>query len=253
MTIKIGMESKNNFDSIIILSAYRKYNDVDIYFPEYDWTYFNAHFGMFKNRTVKCPYEPRIFNVGYIGEGIYKSKINKEHVRSYTTWYKMLQRCYDDMHRYKFTSYSDCYVCDEWLNYQKFAEWYENNYYEISSGEQMHIDKDILYKGNVIYSPETCIFVPKTINNLILKREINRGDLPIGVWYDESRNNYKACCCDGHGKIKTIGRYKTVEEAFTSYKDYKEQVIKSIADIYKNEIPLELYNALYDYTVDIYD
>ena len=111
----------------------------------------------------------------------------------------------------------------------------------------------LLIKGNNIYSPETCIFVPQTINNLIIKRDNDRGELPIGVWYDSSRNKFKAYCCNGKGKVITIGRYQTVEEAFNAYKLYKENVIKSIADEYINYIPYMLYEALYNYNVDIDD
>ena len=45
----------------------------------------------------------------------------------------------------------------------------------------MAIDKDILYKGNKIYCPEKCIFVPFSINSLFTKRQNRRGDYPIGV------------------------------------------------------------------------
>ena len=145
---RIGQESKNNFGSLIRITGYRNYYDVDIYFPDYDWTFYNADYNSFKRGKVKCPYEPRVFNVGYLGEGEYKSRENNKQVNSYRIWYGMIRRCYDENHRYNYITYDDCYVCGEWLNYQNFAEWYNCNYYEISSGEQMHIDKDILIKGN---------------------------------------------------------------------------------------------------------
>lgn len=202
---KIGEESKNKFGSSIKITGYRRFSDIDIYFPEYDWTYYNTDYNSFKRGSVKCPYEPRIYNVGYIGEGIYKSQENGEKMRSYNIWHSMLCRCYDDVHRDKYKAYSDCYVCDEWLNYQNFASWYENNYYEID-GENVDLDKDILFKGNRIYSPDTCIFVPHRINNLILNSRSCRTDLPLGVCYDYDRNKYRAHCSDGHGNNTTIGR-----------------------------------------------
>lgn len=249
---KLGEESNNKFGSSIKIVGYRRYDDIDIYFPEYNWTYYNTDYNSFKRGSVKCPYEPRIFNVGYIGEGVYKTRANGIKTRSYAVWYDMIKRCYDEVHRNEFISYMECYVCDEWLNYQNFAEWYEYNYYEIDD-ETVHLDKDILVKGNNCYSPETCVFVPKTINNLILKRDRYRGDTPLGVWYDSTRNNYKAYCCNGHGKNITIGRYSTIDEAFYAYKQYKESIIKSIADEYKDFIPYTLYNALYNYIIDIND
>ena len=43
------------------------------------------------------------------------------------------------------------------------------------------LDKDILVKGNKIYSPDTCCFVPKEVNTVFTKRQSKRGDYPIGV------------------------------------------------------------------------
>lgn len=34
----IGKKSFNNFGSEIIITEYRKCDDIDIYFPEYNWT-----------------------------------------------------------------------------------------------------------------------------------------------------------------------------------------------------------------------
>ena len=44
-------------------------------------------------------------------------------------------------------NYLDVTVCEEWHNFQNFAKWFYENYYEIS-GEKMRLDKDILIKGN---------------------------------------------------------------------------------------------------------
>ena len=44
-------------------------------------------------------------------------------------------------------TYTNCEVDEDWLNFQNFAKWYKENYYEIE-GEQMELDKDILYKHN---------------------------------------------------------------------------------------------------------
>lgn len=54
------------------------------------------------------------------------------------------------------------------------------------------LDKDILVKGNKIYSPETCCFVPQEINNLFTKRKSCRGTLPIGVKYIKENKKFSA-------------------------------------------------------------
>ena len=50
-----------------------------------------------------------------------------------------------------------------------------------------------------------------------------------------------------------LGTYSTPEEAFYAYKEYKEKLIKEIADLYQNEIPTILYEAMYNYEVEIND
>jgi hypothetical protein len=246
---RVGEECVNNFGSKTIITEYRRIDDIDVYFPEYDWTLKHTRYQAFQNGQVKCPYEPRHYGVGYIGEGIYDAQNYK---RCYNTWIHMLSRCYSDIYQEKRPSYIGCEVCDYWLNYQNFAEWYHINYYEIED-EIMNLDKDILYKGNRFYSPETCVFVPQCINSLFIKSTSARGDLPIGVKFDKRNGKYQARCNDGRRNRVGLGTYDTPEEAFYAYKEYKEKIIKEIADSYQNEIPTILYEAMYNYEVEIND
>ena len=80
-----------------------------------------------------------------------------------------------------------------------------------------------------------------------------RGDLPIGVHFNKRTNKYVARCCDGNGGRIHLGCYESIEKAFEAYKEYKEQTIKDIADKYKNLIPQHLYDAMYNYIVEIDD
>lgn len=68
----------------------------------------------------------------------------------------MIKRCYNQKCLLKDNTYRGCSVCDEWLNFQNFGEWYDENYYEVPN-EVMDLDKDILHKGNKIYSPDNCV------------------------------------------------------------------------------------------------
>ena len=135
------------------------------------------------------------------------------------------------------------------LNFQNFGEWFENNYYEID-GETMHLDKDILCKGNKEYASDKMIFVPERINTLFCKSDATRGDCPIGVSYYKASNKYTAKCNIGEDGYKFLGYYDTPHTAFLAYKEFKEQYIKQIADEYKNKIPKKLYDAMYAWTVE---
>lgn len=252
---RTGKRRINNFGSEIIIIGYRKYSEIDVYFPEYDWTFKNATYQSFKNGEISCPYEKRVYGIGYIGVGNYKVSENGKSTKIYSTWNSMLKRCYDEKYQEKYPTYKECVVCDEWHNFQNFGKWYEENYYEVE-GQRMNLDKDILVKHNKIYSSETCIFVPQTINKLFVKRDGKRGDSVIGTSPKDGK--YQVNCQifnpeTEKSKQEYLGFYDTQEKAFEIYKYYKEKNIKQVADYYKSLIPQKLYDALYDYEVEIDD
>jgi hypothetical protein len=253
---RIGEKGINNFGSEMIITEYRKWNDIDAYFPQYDWVARNRAYCDFKKGNIKCPYEKRVFGVGYIGEGKYKVWENGKDTRVYNTWHSMLERCYSEKYKEKHPTYISCKVCEEWHNFQHFAEWFEENYYEVE-GQRMHLDKDILVKHNKIYSPKTCIFAPDRINKLFVKRDNDRGDSVIGTTPTKNGKYVGQCSLlnpeTGKSKQEYLGLYETQEKAFEVYKYYKERNIKQIADYYKNQIPERLYNGLYNYEVEITD
>ena len=120
----------------------------------------------------------------------------------------------------------------------------------------MELDKDILFKHNKIYSPETCIFVPKTINSLFVKRQNSRGESVIGTTPKNGR--YQVQCNiinpkTSKSKKEYLGFYDTQEKGFETYKYYKEKNIKEVAEYFKRYIPIELYQVLYSYEVEIDD
>ena len=252
---RIGEENYNSFGSKMVIKEYRKAIDIDIYFPKYNWVFEHARYGDFKNGTIKCPYEPRVYGVGYLGEGKYKTRENSKLTDEYDIWRHMLQRCYDPKYQERYPTYKGCKVEDKWLNFQYMGEWIDKNYYEIP-GETMCLDKDILCKGNKVYSRETCIFVPQKINSLFVKSDKSRGKDPIGV-YQLPNGNYQVRCGDGYGERIYLGLYSTKEEAFRVYKEYKEKVIKEVIDSYEGIIPEPFYSrlkdAMYNYEVEIDD
>ena len=252
---RTGEKSVNNFGSEMVITEYRKAIDIDIYFPEYDWTFKHGRYNAFKRGNIKCPYEPRYFDIGYLGEGKYTVSENGKNKKEYKIWHSMIKRCYDPKYQEKHSTYKDCKVEDYLLNFQNMGEWIEENYYKIP-GETMCLDKDILCKGNKVYSRDTCIFVPERINNLFVKSDKARGKCPIGVTLTPS-GTYQVYCSNKYGKSVYLGTYNSEEEAFQVYKQYKEKVIKEIIDSYEGKIPEPHYSrlreAMYNYEVEIDD
>lgn len=166
---------------------------------------------------------------------------------AFIKWKSMLSRCYSAKFHHWEPSYIGCSVCDEWCLLSNFKKWFDEN-----AIEQYHLDKDILIKGNKVYSPDTCCFVPQEINKLLNTRRNVRGAYPIGV--TKYRSRYKATIMI-RGRRTAIGTYDTPEEAFYAYQEKKTNIIKELAEKYYKEgkITERVYNALLNYRVEITD
>src|SRR5690606_1832927 len=88
----------------------------------------------------------------------------------YRTWANMIERCYSDKTQNKNPTYKGCSVSEEWLTFSVFKNWMEKQDWE---GNQL--DKDLLFEGNRLYSPETCVFVSPMVNKFIIDRGAARG------------------------------------------------------------------------------
>jgi len=241
---RVGEKFTTNEGYEVEIISYRSATDIDIRFE--DGTILrNKNYDHLQRGTVMNPNHISVCGVGYFGFGKYKSRNNNKQVKVYTVWRSMLQRCYNEKELIKYPTYKEASVCKEWHNFQNFAEWFENNYIE-----GFHLDKDILLKSNMSYSPETCCFVPVEINSLFTKTNSKRGECPIGV--SKIKRGYTAKLTKNKMHVH-LGTFKTVEEAFRAYKTAKEQHIKEVADKWRDKIEDKVYQAMYNYQVEITD
>jgi hypothetical protein len=135
------------------------------------------------------------------------------------TWGGMLERCYSPIKQTK--NYDNVTVCDNWLVFENFAEWYRENY---TPG--LHLDKDLIDGKGTCYSPATCSFVPQWLNNLLISSEAARGVLPLGVTLDTS-GKYKArLSC--HNISNYLGLFDTIDAASSAYNRAKGAHILSV-------------------------
>ena len=142
----------------------------------------NSHLSQ-KHGCRKC-YDAKK-RIGIIGIGILDVPINKhdeDEYRKYVLWKNMIERVYSPHRQKSHPCYKDCLVCDEWKTFSIFKKWVENPENDYQKG--YHLDKDIIVKGNKVYSPQTCCFVPRELNALFTKRQNLRGKYPIGVTFD---------------------------------------------------------------------
>ena len=94
----------------------------------------------------------------------------------YKVWKSMIQRVKSLNFRNKRPTYEGCTVCEEWKHFSKFKAWMETQ-----DWEGRHLDKDLLIKGNRLYSANTCLFVKPLTNTFINEQPRKGGNLPIGV------------------------------------------------------------------------
>ena len=172
--------------------------------------------------------------------------------REYSIWSGVRQRCYNENIRHLNPSYQEVEMSENFKRYSYFKEWCNKQIGFDQDGWQL--DKDILFKGNKLYSEDTCCFVPPEINSLILKADRIRGEYPVGVYHDTSKIHKRfSARVSKNGKHKRFGSYRTSEEAFYVYKREKEKYIKEIAEKWKDKIDPRVYDALMKWEINIDD
>jgi hypothetical protein len=185
------------------------------------------------------------YGIGFNSGGIHKTKKDGKKTKIYDVWWSMMKRCGSEVYKLKHPAYKEVITCEEWKDFQNFAEWCIENY-RIG----FELDKDILCKDCKIYSPETCVFVPSEVNSLFVDDKANRGDCPVGVY--KQHNKYRASISKNGVNIP-LGLFKTKAEAFDVYKIEKEKWVKQVADKWKICLTDKVYLAMYSYTVNIND
>ena len=233
-----------------------KYNDranVEILFLKTGFEMV-ARLNHIRNGKVKDPHSPSVCGVGIVGIK-YPSRVNGILTKECALWYSMLERCYSDGFKNKRPTYEGCGVSDKFKSYEYFYEWcneqigFDND----SNGNPFQLDKDLLVKGNKVYSESTCVFIPREINQLLIKCTASRGEHLIGVYWNKKDKVFVAQVSRNKGKPKYLGAFTTEIEAFNAYKQTKENYIKELANKWKGKIDPRAYEALMNYTVDIDD
>lgn len=244
---RLNFEYLQNCGDVLKILEYKNPNNCTVKFLSDNSIKTNVRIQNIENGNVlndNFCYKKVVYNIGYFGKGIYTARY-----KTYQIWRNMFQRCYDENWKLNNKTYKDCIIDERWHCYQDFSKWYDEN-----SIKNFDLDKDILFKGNKIYGPDTCCFVPDEINSLLVANDINRGDYPIGVSVYLGKNVTKYISqLSINNKHIQLGRFDTVEEAFLKYKEEKEKQIKLLADKYINEITNKTYLALYNYKIEITD
>ena len=233
-----------------------KYNDarnVEIQFVDTGWRKV-AEMKDVRNGNVKDPYVPSVCGVGILGTK-YLSAVNGRTTKEYNLWQSMLKRCYNSTYKKKHPTYEGCEVGDKFKSYEYFYEWCHSQigFDNDGNGNPFQLDKDLLVKGNKVYSENVCVFIPSEINSLLINNTASRGEHLIGVNWCKTKKAFKAQVCKNKGNQEHLGLFKTEIEAFNAYKQAKESFIKEQAEKWKGKIDERAYEALMNYQVEITD
>lgn len=243
----IGKTYKTKNSGSLRIVWYRSYKDVDVVFSDTGYTC-KTNMRTVKNGQVEDRLIPSVCGVGCLGYGA-ETKVKGKFCRWYRVWYNMLRRCYSEKQQVRQPTYYGCSVSENFKNFSFFSNWCQEQVG--ASNNDWCLDKDLLVKGNKVYSEDTCVFLPTDINGALVKNDKKRGDLPVGV-KPRSFGNFQATI-SLNGYIEYIGVFDTVDEAFLAYKKSKESYLCGLANYWKGRIDDRAYNALKNYKVEKFD
>ena len=239
-------KSKSSGDFKIV--KYNDAKDVEIQFLKTGFEMV-VQLGSIRNGEVKDPYSPSVYGVGIIGAK-YPITINGVKTKEYLLWGSMLKRCYSDTFKKKRPTYKDCEASENFKSYEHFYEWCNS---QVGFKDGFHLDKDLLVKGNKVYSESTCVFLPQEVNTLLTKSESSRGGHLIGVCWNKTNKAFVARVHKNKGEQEYLGLFNTELEAFKAYKTAKESFVKEQANKWKGKVDPRAYEALTNYEVSIDD
>lgn len=252
---RLGEEKYNKQGCLMKIVEYNDSHNILVEFQDIYKAKVRTRYAHFISGSIRNPYFADVFGMGILGDK-YPSWNNGKVTREYATWKRILQRCFDDNYQMVQPTYKESTICEEWLLFDNFYEWLHSqlNFDKWLYGNRWALDKDILVKGNKVYSPDTCCLVPQSVNSLFTKCDTARGETLIGV--HKQRGRFLALCHNPFANEQEyLGSYETQEQAFNTYKQRKEEIIRQVAkEEYNNgNITKECYEAMMNYKVEITD
>ena len=231
---RAGSTFKTNNFGIIEVVDYRNCYDVLVKFE--DGTLISASTTNIKNGEVRNPNKPTIYNRGFYGVG--ETLPTKS--REYVMWINMFHRCYSG----KYPSYEGVEVCIEWNNFQNFIKWLREQ--PNWDNKAFALDKDIKCEGNLLYSPNTCMIIPKQFNCLFTTYGQTKKfkELPTGVTYSSCGKYFQVQWSDDKHRCKY---FSSPKEARDYWLLLKKQKVQYLLEKYKNYLTDEVILSILNY------
>lgn len=145
----------------------------------------------------------------YVTQATVKNRI--ECCPYYLVWMRMVQSVY---------GLGGCgQICEEWQSFLTFKAWMQPQDW----GEGKRLDVSLLGIGDRYHSPETCVFVTRTVANVVPSLAKHTGDLPVGVSCPQE-GRYRATCGGNH-----LGLYQNAHAAHLAWCKAKAEAVYALA------------------------
>jgi hypothetical protein len=249
VTIKVGDRFTNNDGAEAEVIEYKNAKAVVVRFIESGHIVSVQAHHLLHKKTFKDHYFPKKDGGCHIGKGSPSLHEDGTTHKIYILWAAIIRRCYK-WSKEKDACYEGCTIADEWKCYSDFYNDCIKD--ERHTYNDWQLDKDLLVKGNKVYSKDTCCFLPREINSFLQGGKSKNKGLPVGVYLRENGKCYRVIL-GVKGKLLHLGQYTSVKEAAQVYKEAKEKHLKSLAEQYKHQLDPRAYQALINYTVEITD
>jgi len=145
-------------------------------------------------------------------------------------WWRMFRRVMKNEH------YKGVKIAEDWYTFENFLNWALLE--PFSSQDGYDLDKDILSGEEKIYGPETCCFIPSSLN----KQLINFDKCPN--YRQGGKQSWWLDYKDPMTDKRTYTKVSTEEEAIQLSQKLKAERIRFAAEKYRGEIAERAYQAL---------
>jgi len=243
--VNVGDVFKNKYGEYKVLSKVAGKTKVKFLETGFECEFYDV---IIRKNQAKDYMVPTVDGVGYYGAPTVN---DQDPVKLAITklWLGMIHRCYRVGYSEDRPAYAGCSVASEWHNLQNFKSWVIEQMNLDFYQEGWELDKDLLVRGNKIYGPNTCVFLPSRLNQLQqVKKNSTYNYLP-GVNFDKEKGKFKAEV-NFDGKRYYLPRKFSELECFLDYKELKERLVQADAENWKGKIHPKAYESLKNYSLD---
>lgn len=178
-------------------------------------------------RSLSC--RDKLFGIG-INDANYLTSpyIDGKQIRCpiYAMWARMFERAYCSKKHAKFPSYIGCTVDERWHSFMSFREWVLAQ----PHWEGLELDKDLLFPGNKVYSPDTCLFVSIAVNAFLTHKKKTGSLTPVGITQRPS-GKYRVEIQDGNGSRWRSTVIADLDSAINVYNQKKLEFAQDLASV----------------------